>query len=156
MLRRIEWRQVVQRDTFNPLKKLSQFFCHRRFGILVHGNTAARFRSLFGEGPDNQKTVFRQIVPDGAEVVLNFALLGQEVKGGPVVPEIILLCRFEQGNIANDPVYFFCPFTEPCFCARYCRLGNIQDGDVFKTQIEQVVNKITVAAAHIDDPCRMG
>jgi hypothetical protein len=56
-------------------------------------NSAAFFRSLLRECSDNQYTTLGDAILCGDDVVLNFPFISQEVKGGSVVPEVILLGR---------------------------------------------------------------
>ena len=116
-------------------------------------SSAACFWSLFGEGAYDAYGTRSEAFIRRIEVGFDFVFRGEEMKGRAIVPEIILLPRLKLRKVCTNPCNAFGPRAKTPSRPVKRRLRNVQNGYVFVSQIEQVIDEETVPTTYINDVC---
>lgn len=63
---------------------------------------AALLRAVERKRPDNQVTAALERLLEPLDVGLLYLLVGQEVEGGAIMPDVICICRLPTSMMADD------------------------------------------------------
>ena len=118
--------------------------------IAAHRQTAAAFRAVRREGPDDHApAAFHHVthVRDVPHPVVGFS---QEVKDGAVVPDVHLGRRPWTSDVSLDPSDAVGVFAQPCPCPRQSGRGDVEYRDAAKATGNKVIHEAGIPAPNIE------
>ncbi len=74
------------------------------------------------------------------------------MKGGPVVPNLVISGWVEVGDVGDDPLGELCFFAEPVTGPLKGFGRKVEDSDIPVSFFDEVVDESAVSAANVDDP----
>lgn len=130
--------------------------CQRRRIVTRHPQTTALRRTFQCEGGKNQTSAGLNCLPSALEVRLPPFLRCEEVKYGPIMPDVIvMLWKFGMRYVSRDPMDEVGTLAERLFCRLQGCCGDIEDGNVPVSACEQILGKGGLTSANIDDGGRI-
>ena len=104
-----------------------------------------------GPGCENRMPAGGERAGSNVGVCASIVRVGEKVQHRRIVPEIEVSGREREfqhiSHVPRDPIR---ALTEPVSSERQCLLRDIQDADIAKTPVEQVIDERRGARAHID------
>ena len=122
--------------------------------ITLHRQPAAFLRTIGGEGRNDGIAVRLHATVQALDISGAVPCLNQEMKRGPVVPDIEGARRLPRGGVRRDPLRLAGCRTNPQLRRRKCGLRQIEHRDFIEAAHEQRIDEPRGAAADIDD-CRL-
>lgn len=119
--------------------------------VSLNGQAAAFFWPVERESSDNRVAIWCECLPKCEEVSVTIRFFDHEMKGGPVMPDIVKPRRRPRANVSHDPIDLLACLSQSTASSRDRGRGQIQDGDILKVLFLKIVHQSRSAAPYIND-----
>jgi len=125
----------------NELERAPEGLTEARSIVPHDGKAAASFRSVERKGGNDCVPSDFQGPSETRDIRSTVTLLGQEMKGRPIVPNIVSLRRLPGCCIRDDPMNLCGAAPKAGFRGLECGPGQIEDGYILKAPIDEIVGQ---------------
>jgi hypothetical protein len=109
--------------------------------VPLYGETAASFRPIKREGCDDCVPSDFQSALQARDIRSTVTVLGEEMEGGPIMPDVICSWRLPDRSVRDNPMNPFSKASKAALSGLKCGLRQIENGYIFKTSINKIVDQ---------------
>src|SRR5882757_2072066 len=114
----------------------------KRLRVVAHNRQpATSFGTVGSEGRDDHMTAGPHRLLKAQDICSAVCRLGQEVKGGAIVPEVVAVRRLPGGDISGDPIDPVSAPPEPLFRLLEGLCGKIEYRYLVEALVEDAINQ---------------